>query len=248
MILQSSLPYDPFDPRPLPGIAPLDPAEWLHVDDAYAAQMAERARLLAEHAEAVLWQDPSADAAVRELLDMVLEALPEGFARDGDRVTCPDGRRVTVDRDAALRSLNALVQEDFCILMKDEGEAEHVLRAAILCFPASWMLSEKAGRPLLAIHAPVHEYPGDLARRVQRLFDGVRPGRPLWRFNALWYADPTLHQPRSVHAPRPAQERAQGGFLRSERQCILRLPQSGAVVFSIHTYMLARASVSAGRP
>ena len=35
-------------------------------------------------------------------------------------------------------------------------------------------------------------------------------------------------------------------FLRSERQCILRLPQSGAVVFSIHTYVLARADVASG--
>jgi len=29
-------------------------------------------------------------------------------------------------------------------------------------------------------------------------------------------------------------------YLRSERQSILRLPDTGAVVFSIHTYVVAR--------
>jgi len=80
---------------------------------------------------------------------------------------------------------------------------------------------------------------------VQRLFNGVQPGRPLWRFNALWYDDPTLHQPRSIHARRDHPKDGKGDFLRSERQCILRLPQTNAVVFSIHTHVLARADVGA---
>ena len=242
MILQHSLPYDPFADRSLPGIAPLDMADWLIVDEAYAGQMAERARLLAERPEEVLWRDPVAAGAEAELLAMVLDNLPAGFARDGDSVITPDGRRVTPDPDHALESCAALVQEDLCLLIK-EGE-EHVLRAALLCFPASWRLAEKAGRALLAIHEPVHDYDLDLARRVQRLFDGVQPGRPLWRFNALWYDDPTLFQPRSASTPRPPTDRGRAGFFRSERQSILRLPESGAVVFSIHTFVLPRDRVT----
>nr|MDA3888584.1 DUF3445 domain-containing protein [Allgaiera sp.] len=57
------------------------------------------------------------------------------------------------------------------------------------------------------------------------------------RQNALLYADAALHHPRSEAAPR---ERPVGEapYLRSERQCLLRLPKTGAVVFSIHTYLL----------
>jgi hypothetical protein len=56
--------------------------------------------------------------------------------------------------------------------MERRGD-EHVLTAAVLCFPASWHLADKIGRPLTTIHVPVKVYDETLARRVQRLFDGV---------------------------------------------------------------------------
>ncbi|WP_147125389.1 heme-dependent oxidative N-demethylase subunit alpha family protein [Shimia ponticola] len=101
---------------------------------------------------------------------------------------------------------------------------------------------EKIGRPLTAIHDPVSEYTSDTARRVQRLFDGVKVGRPLWRYNQLWYQDPTLSQPRSSVEPRSKPDRAALHF-RTEKQCMVRLPKSRAVVFSIHTWVLKRTSV-----
>lgn len=115
---------------------------------------------------------------------------------------------------------------------------------AVLCFPASWLLSEKSGRPLSAIHETVDEYDTGLARRVQRMFDGVQVGRPLWRMNQLWYADPELHQPRSDITPRAIENKPEGAsYYRSERQCILRLPQTQAVVFTIHTFVLNASDV-----
>ncbi|MCE8536243.1 DUF3445 domain-containing protein [Ruegeria pomeroyi] len=239
-ILQTRLPYDIHSPRPLPGIAPLQMEDWLHRDEAFAGQMARRAALLAERPDAVLALDEGARPAAVELLDLV-----QGLAYPGsvNRVTRPDGVTVSIDRADPLRSLGQLVQEDFCILEK-RGD-EHVLTGAVLCFPASWTLAEKFMHPLIAIHEPVGSYDAGIARRVQRLFDGVQVGRPLWRFNALWYADAELHQPRSIHDRRSAPVPADAGYLRSERQCILRLPETRAVVFSIHTYVLARCDVPA---
>ncbi|NBO20730.1 MAG: DUF3445 domain-containing protein, partial [Rhodobacteraceae bacterium] len=77
---------------------------------------------------------------------------------------------------------------------------------------------------------------GDLAARVQRLFDAIRPEQPLWRQNWFLYEDPQLHQPRLEFEERPVQAKP---YLRSERQTLLRLPGSRAVVFGIHTYVLA---------
>jgi hypothetical protein len=88
----------------------------------------------------------------------------------------------------------------------------------------------------------VAPYDADLARRVQRLFDAIRPDRPLWRHNGLKYADPALYHPGREGAARPRDPGA-AQFLRSERQCLVRLPVSGAVVFSIHTYLLHRDDV-----
>ncbi|MEZ5716358.1 MAG: DUF3445 domain-containing protein [Paracoccaceae bacterium] len=248
-ILQRSLPYDVLAPRPLPGIAPLDVADWLWVDDAFAAQMAERERLIGDHRDKVIALDEAARPAADELLETVLEAalrLP-GFTRAGDAVTRPDGRQVRIDRGDPLGTAGRLVQEDFCLLEK-RGD-EHVLVGAVLCFPASWSLEQKFLRPLIAIHIPVDSYDDNIARRVQRLFDGVQPGRPLWRFNALLYSDPGLHQPRREGDRRVKPATGQAGFLRSERQTLRRLPQTGAVVFGIHTFVLKAEAVpgAAGR-
>ena len=100
-------------------------------------------------------------------------------------------------------------------------------------------------KPLLAIHVPVKDYDAGIARRVQRLFDGVQVGRPLWRFNALWYADPSLHQPRLERDPRPTSTPETQNYMRSELQSIYRLPETRAVVFSIHTTVMSRAEVLA---
>lgn len=238
MILHSSMPYDAFTKPRLPGVAPLDPATWLLVDEAHAGQMAERDRLLAACRPDVLQLDPAARLAAEELLEVVLAALPEGYARADDKVVRPDGQRVLVKDGDPLGTVGRLVQEDMCILQK-RGH-EHVLTGAVLCFPASWRLDEKFLCPLTDIHVPVASYDENIALRVQRLFDGVRVGRPLWRFNALWYADAALHQPRSMQNRRAERGAAQAGYLRSERQCILRLPRTDAIVFSIHTYVLTR--------
>jgi hypothetical protein len=239
-ICQKHIPYDPEKPRPLPGIQPLGAEPWLHVDDAYAAQMAERERLLEAIPEAVHAMSPDALPAAQELLQEVLDGLPDTFERDGDCVICPDGREVTLDWDAPLMTAGRLVQNDLC-LMQEGPEGEHILTGAVLCFPAGWRLSEKYMRPLTAIHIPVPSYDENIAKRVQRLFNGVQPGRAIWRFNAHWYDDPALHAPRTETDPRrPSLNPERAGFLRSERQVILRLQSTKAVVFSIHTFVLRR--------
>ncbi|TMV13290.1 heme-dependent oxidative N-demethylase family protein [Arenibacterium halophilum] len=231
--LQTTIPYNPLEDRRLPGVAPLDMEDWLIADEAFAGQMARRDRLLTTQPDTVRALDRSAQAAAEEVLDM---ALAQAYPGAGVDVTRHDGIHVPIDRTDPLLTLGRLVQEDVCILQK-QGD-EHVLTGAVLCFPASWSLDEKFMRPLARIHEPVDTYDTDMARRVQRLFDGVRPGRPLWRCNAIWYDDAELHQPRREGVRRAAPSRDTAAFLRSERQCILRLPETGAVVFSIHTYVV----------
>lgn len=234
-ILQRRLPQMPWmQPATarLPGIQPVAPGDWLRLDEAFDGQMAERDRLIRDCPAAVHALLPAAQEAAQELLDLVLAELPAlGHILGTGHVTRPDGVRVALDRTAPLLTLGRLVQQDFCIHLPDG--AEHALMGAILCFPASWTLAEKIGRPLTGIHAPVAAYDAGLAARVQRLFDAIRPGQPLWRANALLYEDPALHQPRREGEARPRPQSR--NYLRSERQCLVRLAKTGAVVFSIHT-------------
>lgn len=238
-ILQERLPYVPWtDPRlvRLPGILPVEEDDWLRVDEAYSTQMALRDRLIAERRDSVHALLAEGEGAAEELLAVVLARLAgvPGYDVRGGVVTRPDGVAVAVDPAQPMVTLGRLVQEDLC-LMQAEG-AEYRLTGAILCFPASWTLAQKIGRPLLGIHDGVQPYTDDVARRVQRLFDAIRPEQPLWRMNFLTYDDYALHQPRleGVRRPRPVQHK----FIRCERQCLLRLPVSRAVVFSIHTYLV----------
>ena len=243
-ILQSHLPFAPWmDPRTsrLPGTLPLAGGEWTCVDDAFAGQMAERDRLIAAHPDLVHALQDRAKPASQELYETVLNALRlrPGYNVSAQTVCRPDGVVVPLNPSEPLLTLGRLVQEDLCLL--EQTDAEHVLTGAILCFPASWTLAQKLGRPMTQIHVPVESYTDDIARRVQRLFDAIRPEQPLWRANSLIYDDATLHQPRreGERRPRPVAKT----YARSERQCLIRLPQTRAVVFAIHTYVVAMSDL-----
>ena len=56
----------------------------------------------------------------------------------------------------------------------------------------------------------------------------------MWRFNLLEYSDPTLYQPYRLSPDQAA------SYIRSERQTFLKLPETGAVVFGIHTFVLKK--------
>ena len=239
-ILNEKLPLHPWlDPRTvrLPGIQPITDDSWIGVCDAYGAQMAERDRLIADCPELVHALPNAAMPAALELYDRVLDKLRgiAGFEVGANAVRRPDGVRVVLNRAAPLLTLGRLVQEDLC-LMQRVGD-EHALTAAVLCFPASWTLAEKLGRSMLGIHIPVATYTEDLARRVQRLFDAIRPEQPLWRMNFHIYENPALFHPQRETDRHPTAR--QGAYVRAERQCLLRLPQTEAVLFSIHTYQVA---------
>ena len=244
-ILQSHLPFAPWmDPRTsrLPGILPLTDDHWTCIDDAFAGQMKERDRLIEASPTLVHALQSRAIPAAQELYATLLKTLSTrpGFKISPHQIRRPDSILVPLDPDQPLLTLGRLFQEDFCIL--EQTGPEHVLTGAILCFPAGWTLSQKLGHPMTRIHSPVPTYDPDIARRVQRLLDGVRPEQPLWRANSLLYDDPDLHQPRleGAHRPHPVFKT----YARSERQCFVRLPKTGAVVFAIHTYVVRMTSLA----
>lgn len=244
-MLLDHAPYAPFldsrTARP-PGLMPLSGAPTIVVLPDYAAQMARRADLLARKREVVHSLPAEAMPAARELFAMVTAeaAASPGFARDGDRWRRPDGVSLTLDPEDPLASLGLLGAEDWCLLSPDPASGEYRLAAAVLCFPSRWSLAEKLGRPLTAIHAPVPDYDATLARRVNRVFEALRPGRGLWRVNWLVHPSAEPHLPgKDAQAPDD-----KGLFLRTERQTLIRLPQTGAVAFGIKTSICPLAALT----
>ena len=94
---------------------------------------------------------------------------------------------------------------------------------------------EKIGQPLDRIHAPVPGYGEKLSRKINRFFQHIKVDRPVWRGNWSVVTSDRLYQPgneESVPITRPA-DIPQQCFIRTERQTLRRLPETGAVVFSI---------------
>lgn len=246
-ILQSEFqdpPWSFLSGQRLPGIGPVDTTDWLRVDEAYTAQMALRDHLLAVAPDQVHAMLDTARPAALETLEVALPLLPRigGFSMQDGEVRRPDGISVAIDRAKPLITLGRLVQEDICLL--EMSGDEYILTGAVLCFPASWRLNEKLAHPMSRIHLPVSEYDDRLTRKVQRMLQGLPTGMVIRRANCLDSYDFRLFQPRS-EADRRTHPGSEARYIRTERQCFLKLPKTHAIVFSIHTCVVAQDSLPA---
>lgn len=228
----------------LPGVQPLDGSEWLIRDDAFDAQMALRDQMLGTRRDAVYRVLPEAKGAAEECLDVVLTALKgdADYQVSANAVLRPDGVTVPIDRAQPLLTAGRLQQADLCLM--EAGDTGHHLTGAVLCFPASWSLDQKIGRGLARIHAPVPDYQQDVERRVQRLFDAISPDRILWRMNAILHDNPALFAPKQENEDQTYCDPVTAKYVRSEFQTLRRLPKSKAVLFTIHTTMIATRDLS----
>ena len=216
----------------LPGLNPLEIDDWLFSDEVFSEQMAYRDYLISNKKDVVFQYLPGSEAACEELLvDVVSHLQARGYVKTRFGLKRPDGIEVNLVNDHPLLTAGRLTQHDLCVM--EAQDDEHVLTAACLCFPSSWSLSEKIGRPLIKIHEPVPNYTADLARRVQRLFDIIRVQHPMFRVNTLIYSDPNLHQPRTMSARRSISKNNKL-WVRSEFQSLIRLQLTKAVIFGIH--------------
>ena len=242
-------------------LRPLDPAEWIQPDGLLEEQLAEKDRLLTERRGDVVAALPGSDAAQAELLARLAVYLPERYPaiyqRDGDILHVGGTRSVPLDGACAVEIAGRLTQEDFC-LMQSPGEGEpYRLTAASLCFPTRWRLADKIGKPMQAIHGPVPLYAEKMGRQVDRFFQHLKADKPVWRINWSLIDDPALFQPAghglTEEDPRFRPETIGANvWFRSERQTLVRLPETGAIVFGIRIYQttldeVARDTIRAGR-
>ncbi len=226
------IPYVPLERRPFRlhmGLRPLEPSRWLEFDEDAAALRSLRARLIDEERERVVALDEPGRAPSAELLEVVLDHLarvhPERVAPIGD--------------DHPLVEAARLVCEDLCVMVREDAWR---LRAAVVCFPSRWDLREKIGATLREIHGPVPGYEAALGDPVDAFFDRIDVARGYWRLNWTLLDTPELFVPEGARA-------APGGdlenwYFRVERQTFRRLSGSGAVVFTIRTYVAPAARLA----
>ncbi|KAI9903678.1 hypothetical protein N3K66_000207 [Trichothecium roseum] len=151
-----------------------------------------------------------------------------------------------------LRRVGETVEEDMFILQPtDEG---HRAVAFVCCFPAGFDGSQKLGRLLREIHAPVPGY-GKIGASMERFFARLEVGRSVKRTNWSIQLDDELFrwQPHDTglddkHAADDTAAKASdasNGLLRVELQTLTRLPRTRSVLFSFKTYLYPLRDVRA---
>ncbi|WP_421916439.1 heme-dependent oxidative N-demethylase family protein [Mesorhizobium sp.] len=249
------------------GLKPLDPAGWIEVDDHLLPYLAEKRRLYADIPERVFVEEDGTRDAQREVLDLLVEHLPAHFPqthrRSGEGVELvgaagkqDSGFGAGGFKDAPLIAASLLVQEDLILMRRDDSGWRLV--AGSLCFPSSWSLIEKFGRPLQEIHAPVPGFgPGTRpAELINRMFDGLQ-GQAVERYNWSIQSDNALYHPlsdiqridRATNRPSrfPDGDINAHAFIRVERQTLRKLPASRDILFTIRIH-LDPLRVLAGHP
>ena len=210
------------------GLRPLDHNQWFERDAEANAQCAAKTALLDHHYEEVVAVTPEGTVASGEVAAMIATFV-------GAPLTTNDHPLVAASR---------LVADDLCVMVRTRDD--WVLAAAVVCSPSRWSLREKIGTSLDAIHETVPGYAEALASSTRTRFDRLRPERSFWRLNWTLLDDPALFQP-SVRRRAPQGDPAAWWF-RVERQTLRALPSSGAVLFTIRTYVTALPELLSADP
>ncbi|MFY0572746.1 heme-dependent oxidative N-demethylase family protein [Archangium lansingense] len=256
------LPYFPFEQDSYAmtlGVRALRPDETLiEVDEAhYARELALKAANLAANPrarfQALPGTEPHQWETVTVLLPLMARQNPQHFALEveGERWRWRNLLLGTETRftpgDAAslphapLDWLGRQVQED--LLLMDGTREGLPMMAGQLCFPSMWCLDEKMGRSMLDIHTPVPGFVSKLGTATTRLMEGLKPGRTVTRCNwALTVSDRmdlepwTLPEWKHLFEGITRENAGERCFLRLERQTLSLMPNTGAILFTIHTY------------
>lgn len=249
------------------GLVRVPEAEWLTPN----ADLAARAAVFAAEPDCVQVL-PEEEAAVHEVAALLQSSPARGGVAQrrrgedaevggrsldrGHPSVQPSARHLPLQRRIsaavdALRITASGVWEDLCILTPD-ASGQYRLTAAALAFPTDWHVAEKLGQALTPIHAPIHGYAEQLAAGVDHFFATLQPGPIFGRTN--WFvvaSDAWRYLPQDDPQVRFAHVTEDNAgttlFIRCERQTLRRLPQSGAVLFTIgiHVEPLDRLSTGA---
>lgn len=234
-------PYLPFlegPPEFRVGLKPIPETAWLS-PDIEAAALAEKNALIDRALADVYRARPEAAAAEAEIETRIQDAL--GLAPKGTE-------------EPALVRAARLVSDDLVVMLRDH---EGVWRASslILCSPTFFSAEQAFGQSLDWLHGPVPDQLGPngtqaLGARIARMFDALRDGLVMERFNWTVQASAARYTPNGAPLRALAEtarlEDALGLLhLRVERQTIRLMPQTGAVLFTIRISLDPLAAVFA---
>ena len=225
----------PIDGKPFRlnmGLRSLEPQFWLEAGNDLDAQIPERIELASSVPDVVYQELPGYEGAVQELIGRIIENLKEFHDRDYSFTSntvrhIPTDTLVSLTCEDVLLQISTIIGEDLVVLSREDEEWKIVAGAVL--FPSRWKLSEKIGKGMDAVHAPVPGYESALAPYMTATFDKIGVGRPVWRKNWSLHSTEDLHQPTSIHE----QVLPEDYWWRTERQTLTRSQEGEFLYFTI---------------
>jgi hypothetical protein len=139
-------------------------------------------------------------------------------------------------------ALGEMLEPDYLMLKPgDDGNIQ--LLGGCVCFPSSWSLAEKIGRPLEFIHGVVPGLNSQLGNQIHGFLSKIKPDIAWQRTNWGLSRSPELNQHPERRLPRlDTSLRLDEVWLRIEHQALVALPKNQGILFGIRiaTHPLAK--------
>ena len=204
------------------GTFPVEIANWLLRDAEFDLTVQLKKKLLATRRSEVVGLQPGGEDVAQEAAQLVSQWAGVELSSTGIN---------------ALVEASLLVADDLAVLQpvkSQDGSEQLLLNAAVVCCPSRWMLSEKMGHNMLAIHEPVAKYADHVGAAVDTYFQRLTVEKPVWRSNWIIQDHPALFQPQIPSGP--LVKTPDELWIRMERQTLRRLPKTGGILFTIRGY------------
>lgn len=196
------------------------PAEFFAPTASHEELIAERHRWLRTEPDTYAALLAGGEAMLSETLEM---------AREWNGFAAPDAGPA---RQACL-ALGEFWEVDY-LLLKRDADAEIRLYGGCLCFPSSWRLRDKIGRPIEFIHDSVPGLNAAIGPAIHKFLAALKPGVAWLRHNWGLARDAGLnHHPDRGLPALDATVCAEEVFLRVEHQALVALPKSEGILFGI---------------
>ena len=232
------------------GVRPLSSSsDFTEVTPSYRDEIRLRRNLSSTDPSNYFAADARSPEAQNEAASFIVENAPHISESNGSYLNELTGETIDIDPVRPLWSIGMHVQEDLVICSGDLASGFSVI-AGHVCFPSGWSIADKLGQSMLHVHAPVPEFSAKLAALTTKLLQRMKSGRPVWRTN--WGVRPL---DRLDQSPKHLSEISKAArmvthrnalarcYFRTERQTMIRLPESKDILFAIHTHQLPLAEL-----
>lgn len=240
------------------GLRTLTMDDWIQLDNLYPKYHADKARRIRERGSRSARSAPEAYPAAVELLEELADYLPARYPSLFRRTEVGidnlySGESFNIVQrplpEDPIMTCGRLVQDDVILMIEGTDGIYRLLSAAAL-LPGFWRLDDKFGMTLSELHTSgdVPQYKEKLERGMMHFFTRLKCEDIYSRNNYFIQVDDDLAWSWSIGNEddsgaklgwgRAEKDRAiEHHHFRSERQTLRRLPKTGAVVFTVRTYL-----------